>query len=145
MTSQQSVLVTPHSAYVWHSLHCRLHRIHSFTPNQIIYDVTSFQAWHYTLCIRYCTQCIFVITTSPLISHPLLNNITPTFCVTSYALYRTAHPILMSSQYCTYDITTSIYETTSSMYGNIYTTHETSQPLSVSSHPLYSQHHMHSW
>ena len=69
----------------------------------------SLQAWHHTPCIRYCTHCIFVITTSPLISHPLLNY------KTSYALYRTSHPILMSLQYSTYDITASLYETTSSM------------------------------
>ena len=50
-----------------------------------------------------------------LISHPLLNDITPTFCVTSYALYITSHPILLSSHYSTYDITASIYENTSSM------------------------------
>ena len=103
------------------------------------------QAWHHTPCIRQYTHCIFIITTSPLISHPLLNDITPTFCLTSYALYGTSHPILMSSHYCTYDITTSIYETTSSMYGSIYTIHETSQPLSVSSHPLHRQHHTHSF
>ena len=100
------------------------------------------QAWHHTPYIRHCTQCIFVITTSPLISHPLLNDITPTFCVT-YVLYITSHPILLSSHYCTYDITTYIYETTSSIQGNIYTTYETSQPISVSSHPLYRQYHNH--
>ena len=67
------------------------------------------QAWHHNPCIRHCTRCIFVPTTSPLIAHKLLNDITPTFCVTSYALYRTSHPILMSSHYCTYDITTSLW------------------------------------
>ena len=46
---------------------------------------------------------------------PLLNDITPTFCVTSYALYRISHPLIMSSLCCTYDITTSYYETTSCM------------------------------
>ena len=56
------------------------------------------QAWHRT-------HCIVVITPSPLISHPLLYDITPTFCVTPYALYITSHPILMSSHYSTYDIT----------------------------------------
>ena len=30
-----------YSAYVWHSLHCRRHHIHSITPNHSIYDVTS--------------------------------------------------------------------------------------------------------
>ena len=103
------------------------------------------QTWHHTPCIRHCPHCIFVNTSSPLISHPLLNDITPTFCVTSYALYITSHPVLMSSHYCTYDSTTFIYETTSSMQGNLYTIHETSQPLSVSSHTLYRQHHTHSF
>ena len=85
-------------------------------------------AWHYTLCIRHCTNCIFFITTSPLISHPLLNDITPTFCVTSYALYITSHPSLC-------------YHTTLLM---------TSQPLYVKPHPvcratytLYMRHHSH--
>ena len=73
------------------------------------------QAWYHIPCIRHCTPCIFFITTSPLISHPVSNDITPTFCVTSYALYIMSHPVLMSSHYCTYDIKTSIYETTSSM------------------------------
>ena len=103
------------------------------------------QAWYHAPCIRHCTHSIFVITSSPLISHPpVSNDITPTFCVTSYALYITSHPVLVSSHYCTYDIKPSIYETTSSMWGNIYTIHETSQPLSVSSHALYRQHHTHS-
>ena len=62
-------------------------------------------------------------------THPLYlchqsiaTDISPTFvwhhihcCVTSYELYITSQPILMSSHYCTYDITTSICETTSSM------------------------------
>ena len=71
--------------------------------------------------------------------------VTLSFCVTSYALYTTSQPIIVSSLYCTYDITTSIYESTFSMSCNIYTTHETSQPLTVSSHTLYRQYHMHSW
>ena len=86
------------------------------------------QAWHHTPCITDCTHCIFVITTSPLISHPLLNDITPTFCVTSYALYITSHPIL-------------IHHTTVLM---------ASQPLYMKPHPvcrasytLYKRHHSH--
>ena len=73
------------------------------------------QAWHETHYIRHDTHCIFVITNFPLISHPLLCDIKPTMCATSYALYKTSHPLLMSSHYCTYDITTSIYETKSTM------------------------------
>ena len=65
--------------------------------------------------IRHRTHCIYIIAPSPLTSHTLLYDITPTLCVTSYEQYITSHPILMSSHHCTYDITVSIYETTSSM------------------------------
>ena len=41
MTSHHSVVMSPHSAYVWHPLHCRWHRIHAITPNKHIYDTTS--------------------------------------------------------------------------------------------------------
>ena len=85
--------------------------------------------WHHTPSIRQRTNCIFVITTSPLISHPLLYDITPTISVTSYALYITSYPLLMSSQYSTYDSTTLTYETTSSMQFKIYTIFVTSQSL----------------
>ena len=73
------------------------------------------QAWHHSPCIIHHTHCIFVITISPLISHPLLYDITRTFCVRLYSLNISWHPILMSSHFCTDDITTSIYETTSSL------------------------------
>ena len=52
-----------------------------------------------TSCIIQRTNCIFVITISPRISHPLLCDIIPTICLTSYALYITSYPILMSSHY----------------------------------------------
>ena len=41
MTTQHSVWLIPHSAYVWHHLHFRCYHIHSITPNHSIYDVTS--------------------------------------------------------------------------------------------------------
>ena len=115
--------------YLWHHIHyvwehnpvSWLH--HTQHMYEIIYtteDVTStlsqqvtivmtsnpLQAWHHTPCITHHTNCIFVITTSPLISHPPLNDITPTICVTSYALYITSYPLLMSLHYSTYDSTT---------------------------------------
>ena len=95
----------------------------------------SLQAWQHSPCIRHRTHCIYVITPSPLTSHPLLYDITPTFCVTSYSLYITSHPILLSSHYCTYDITASIYGTTSSMRAT-YT-------LNMWHHSHYLCHHTH--
>ena len=72
-------------------------------------------AGQHSHCIRHRTHFIYVIIPSPLTSYPLLYDITPTFCATSYELYITSHPILMSSHYCTYDTTASIHETTSNM------------------------------
>ena len=93
------------------------------------------QALQNSSCIRHCTHCIYFITLSALTCQPLLYNITPIFCVTSYELYITSHPILMSSHYCIYDITASIYETTSSMRAT-YT-------LNMSHHSHYLCHHTH--
>ena len=116
------------------------------------------QAWHHIPCIRHHTHCIFVITTSPLISHPLLFDIKPTFCVRLYSLNISWHLILMSSHYCTNDITTSIYETTSSMratytltmwHHSQYLGHHThcidniTPTLCLTSHSPYVWHHLH--
>ena len=114
---------------MWHHLHYRCYHIHSITTNLSIYDVTTTSG----------------ITSHPLYqtSHPLYlchhnlsTDILPTFVWhhTHYMDYNicTLHNIislLMSSHYCAYAITASIYETTSSMLGHIYTIHVTSQPL----------------
>ena len=88
----------------------------TLSQQTIIYMVSHpLQIWHHTHCIRQHTHCIFVITTSPLISYPLLYDIIPTICVTSNALSITSYQLLMSSNYCTYDIKASIYESRSNM------------------------------
>ena len=86
------------------------------------------QAGQHSPCIRHHTHSIYVITPSPLTSHTLLYDIKHTFCVTSYELYITSHSILKSSHYCTYDITTSINETTS---------------ICRATYTLYMRHHIH--
>ena len=53
------------------------------------------QADQHSPCIRHCTHCIYVITPSALPSHPLLYDITPTFFVTSYELYKISNPFLI--------------------------------------------------
>ena len=167
-----SIHVTFYTLYLWHHIHyvwqhntvcCWYHTRHMHDIICITDDITStlshqttvfmmshpLQAWHHTPCIRHRTNCIFVITPSPLISHPLLYDITPTISVTSYALYVTSYPHLMSSHYSTYDSTTLTYETTSSMQFKIYTIPVTSQPLLCvitptvlrASHPLFVWHH----
>ena len=91
-----------HSHYVGkHNLVCWFHRtrrmyeiicateyVRSTVSHQTTIFMTShtLQACHHTHCIRQCTNCIFVITISPRISHPLLYDIIPTICVTSYPL-----------------------------------------------------------
>ena len=182
--------MTPHSAYAWHPLHCRWHRIHSITPNHSIYYVTSTSGmtshplyqilhplylchhnnpfdditgticmtsnpvylWHHnhyffavlstkyditklcadavtlgicmtTFALQMTTRTLYHTKPQYLWCHfPFrqdkrapVSDITTPFCVTSYELYITSQPILMSSHYCTFSITASIYETTSSM------------------------------
>ena len=150
-----------HTHYVWqhnpmcwlhHTLHmcdiiCATEDITSTLLHQVTIFMTShpLQAWHHPPCIRHRTNCIFVITTSPLISHPLLYDITPTISVTSYALYITSYPLLLSSHYCTNDSKGLTYETTSRMKFKIYTIHVTSQSVVCvitptvlrASHPLF--------
>ena len=58
MTSQPCVLMTPHSAYVWHHLHYRRRHIHSITPSHNLYDFTS---------------------TSGMTSHPLYQTLHPLY------------------------------------------------------------------
>ena len=116
------------------------------------------QAWHHSPCIGHHTHCTFVITTSPLILHPLLYDITPTFCVRLYSLNISWHPILMSSHYCTDDITNSTSETTTSMrvtytlnmwHHSHYVGHHThcidniTPTLFMTSHSPYVWHHLH--
>ena len=93
------------------------------------------QKGQHSPCIRHRIHCIYVITLFPPTYRPLECDVTPTFCVTSYELYITSNPILMSSHYCTYDITSSIYETTSSM--------RTKYTLNLWHHSHYLCHHTH--
>ena len=116
MTSQQGVLMTPHSAYVWHHLHYRWHHIISIKPNYSIYDITSTSGM---------TSHPLYQTSHPLylFHHKLSTDITPTFvwhhthiymCDIIFILYNiTSTPSVITL--LTYDITTSIYETTCSM------------------------------
>ena len=133
-----SIHVTSYLIYLWHHIHyvgnhnavcgwhhtqniydniCTADDITSTLSNQATVFILShpLQAWHHTHSIRHRPHCIFVITTSPLISHPIVYDIMPSLCVPSYALHITSHLLLISSHYCTYDITTSTYKTTSSM------------------------------
>ena len=167
-----SICVTSYPLYLWHHIHYVRHQntVCWWHHTRLIYDITCMtdditytlsqqttvfmmshplQAWRHTHSIRHCTHCVLVITTPPLISHPLLYDITPTVYVTSCALFIRAHPLLISSNLCTYDSTKPIYETTSSKQGNIYTIYVTSQPLIciitptvlTTSHPLFVWHH----
>ena len=130
---------------------CATEDVTSTLSHQATIFMTShpLQAWNQTHSIRHRTNCIFVTTTSPLISNPLLYDITRTISVTSYALYITSYPLLMSSHYSTNDSKTLTHETISSMQLKIYTIPVTSQSLVCvitptvlrASHPLFVWHH----
>ena len=156
MTSYPLCMATQPCVWLHHTQHmndmiCATEDVTSTLSHQATISMTShpLQAWHHTRCIRHCTNSIFVITNSPVLSHPLLYDITPTICVTLYALYITLYPLLMSSHYSTYDSTNLTYEYTSSMQFKIYTIPLTSQSLVCvitptvfrASHPLFIWHH----
>ena len=80
-------------------LWCPIHFRHDITPT--VSDTTP--------SVSLSSQPNFVIT------YPLFYDIIPTLCVTSYAFHITSYQLLMSSHYCTYNISASIYETSSCM------------------------------
>ena len=114
-----NICMISHPVFVWHPIHC-IYGI--FLP---MYDITTLCADDTTLVIcmtsfalqmtsqqttqfmmshplqawqnNHLTHCIFVIITSPLISHPLWYDITPTTSVISYALYTTSYPHFMTT------------------------------------------------
>ena len=109
----------------------------TLSPQTTVFMISHpLQVGNHSPCIRHRTHCIYVITPSPLTYCPLLYEVTPTFCVTSYELYITSQPILISSHYCTYDITHSIYESTSSMRAT-YTLNMWHHSHSLCHHTLY--------
>ena len=90
MTSYALCMTTQSLCWLHHTRHmhdiiCATEDVTSTLSHQATIFMSShpLQAWHHTPCIRHYTTCIFVITTSPLISHQLLYDITPTICVTS--------------------------------------------------------------
>ena len=99
LTSTPSV--SSHPLYRWYHSHSMYDLHYICTTDDITsplsHQTTAFvmshplQAWHHTNFFRHHSHCIFVMTTSPLISYPLLYDIIPTLCVTSYALYITSH------------------------------------------------------
>ena len=102
--------VWPHKPVCWlhHFRHmydiiCATEDVSSTLSHQATIFMNShpLQAWHHIPCIRHRTNCIFVITASPLVSHQLLYDITLSVSVISYALYITSYPLIMSSHYCT--------------------------------------------
>ena len=72
MRSQPCVWITPHSAYVWHNLHYRIHHIHSITPSHNLYDFTSTSGMTSHPLYQTSHQLY-------LCHHNLSNDITPTF------------------------------------------------------------------
>ena len=101
------------------------------------------QAWQHSPYIRHCNHCTYVITPSPLTSHPLLYDNTPTFCVTSYELYITSYPILMSSHYCTYGLTAPNMKPHSVWGQHIHLTCDITDTICLLTHTVYITPHPH--
>ena len=105
-----SIHVTSYPLYLWHHIHyvwqhntvccwydtrhmcdiiCNRDDITSTLSHQTAVLMMShpLQAWTHTHCIRHRPHSIFLITTSPLISYPLLYDMIPPICVTLCNLY----------------------------------------------------------
>ena len=72
MTTQPCVLITSHSAHIWHLLHYRRRRIHSVTPSHNLYDFTSTSGMTSHALYQTSHQLY-------LCHHNLSSDITPTF------------------------------------------------------------------
>ena len=93
---ENTILCWLHHTRHMYGIICATEDVTSTLLQQVTIFMTShpIQAYHHSPCIRHCSNCIFVITTSPLKSHPLLFDISLTICVTSYAVY-----IIISTAY----------------------------------------------
>ena len=85
MRSQPCVLITPHSAYVWHHLRYWSHHIHSITPSHNLYDFTS------TSGMTDITTPVSDITPTVSLSSQPLHWYHTHFCMTSHPLYLWYH------------------------------------------------------
>ena len=95
MTSQRCVLITPHSAYVWHHLRYRRRLIHSITPSHNLYEFTSTSGMTSHSLYQTSHQLY-------LCHHNLSTDITPTF------VWHDTH--YMCNNICTiYDIISTAY------------------------------------
>ena len=111
--NRTSVLITPHSAYVWHHLHYRRRHIQSITPSYNLYDFTSTSGM--TSHTLYQT------------SHQLYLYITPTF-----DWYHT---------HCMCDIIYTIYNIISNSY--VITLYLWQHKLDIWNHILYAVQNIH--
>ena len=86
------------------------------------------QAWHHTPCIRHCIHCIFVITASQLISHPLWKTSQPA------SVWHHMHCIELNIQYLCHHST--VLMTSQPLYMKQY-------PVCRATYTLYMRHHSH--
>ena len=103
--------------------HPLFHTNHSIYAVTSTSGMTSYSLYQTSHTLYLCHHNLSTDITPSLVSHQT-HYMSDIIC-TIYNITSTPYFIT----YCTYDITPSIYETKSSMQGNIYTTHVTSQPL----------------
>ena len=129
MTSQHSMLMTPHSEYVCHPLHCRWHRTHS------INDITA------TLCMISHTVHMWHPTTIFMTSYPVC--MTTQHCVLLIPHSAYVWSCFMTSQTLhSWHQISSIWHQIHSV-GHHATLCMTSSPLYLTSRPLNLCHHSH--
>ena len=137
LSQQRLVFMTLHALYSVHHMHYIWQRIYSvWCEIHYIWYITHWlYLWYQTLYIHD-IYTLYGITHSFMTTHHCVPS--QTLCLILYSKYfwhYTKCTIFMtrsqckSSHLCNYDITASIYETTSNMLGHIYTIRVTSQTL----------------
>ena len=122
MTTQQCVLLLPHSAYVWYNLHYIWYHINSITTNHGIYYVTS---------------------TSGMTSQPLYQTLHQLYLFHRNVSTAVTPTILWQHTDYTCDIICTIYDIISTEFMTSDLLYMRSHPQFITSHPLYLWHHSH--
>ena len=129
--------MTPHSAYLWHLLHCRWHHIHSCWQHTIVcISWHTLCLWHYMYYIWCHPYCVYDYPSSISDLKLVKTAISSTLYVITPSLLKTKHLL------CKTSLVANVCHHMVYTWHHIHTLWQ--QPLEfITSHALYSLHHTH--
>ena len=99
-----------HTCFIKHHVHILWHQTTLFMTSHALYS------WHHSHYIWNGIHHNCVITMTLSMFSDQLYDITATLCMPSYALYTTSHPLFMTSNHCSYHITSTALVTSHNQY-----------------------------